>query len=553
MDTFATSASVLLQALSRMLFHSVWQGALMAVVAGIIIISTKKVSAAVRYNLMLCLFGLFLVTSCSTFFYVLANAPQSTVDVNSITSYSDGTLLTTVNLSADASIYHRFKTLAGLLSNYFNQHYVLIVSLWFVLFVLKSCYLAGNMVYMQRVRRYNVFTPSEVWLNKLTSLCEKLQITKTVTLLESGYLKVPVVIGYFKPVILIPIGLLAAIPVEQVEAVLLHELAHIKRSDYLVNLLQRLAETVFFFNPGLLWISHLLREERESCCDDIAIEQTNSKEDFVKALISFKEHAANYPAVALGFSGRKSSLLNRIMRIVYQENKTFSIKESSVFLAAVAVVGLTAFSFYPAKNTAGERVTSLHDAPQHIGQLSTQTKAFDTVVKHKPAANTGNEMETPVIKNINPTAVSTPVADTLTSVTNDVLPPVDAPTLSNTRELIAKVKFNTDKFYSRLSLGNGYDIIQILSNGGSKMVATLKHEDKAAIVINGVLYNESDVADLTPSQVISSYGDFNSIGGTDITLARRLYPELDLSGYGTLVIVGAPKALAYSKPPAYFP
>ena len=99
----------------------------------------------------------------------------------------------------------------------------------------------------------------------------------------------PVVIGHLKPVILIPLGCLAGLPADQVEAILLHELAHIRRSDYFVNFLQNITESIFFFNPGLLWISSLIKEERENCCDDIALEQTKNKRGLVQALISFKE------------------------------------------------------------------------------------------------------------------------------------------------------------------------------------------------------------------------------------------------------------------------
>jgi len=89
------------------------------------------------------------------------------------------------------------------------------------------------------------------------------------------------VIGLVKPAILVPLGLLSNLPPGQVEAVLLHELAHIRRKDYLVNLLQSFAEAIFFFNPAVLWISSLIREERENCCYDIAIGGIKNKNKFI--------------------------------------------------------------------------------------------------------------------------------------------------------------------------------------------------------------------------------------------------------------------------------
>src|SRR5688572_11218736 len=130
--------------------------------------------------------------------------------------------------------------------------------------------------------------------------------------------------GHLKPVILVPVGILTGLPAAEVEAVLLHELAHIRRHDYLVNFIQRAAEMLFFFNPALLWVSSLLRIERENCCDDIAIAKTKDKLQFVEALISFKEHSLRHPQYALGLFGKRNLLIQRVSRIVHNRNKTLS-------------------------------------------------------------------------------------------------------------------------------------------------------------------------------------------------------------------------------------
>jgi bla regulator protein blaR1 len=148
------------------------------------------------------------------------------------------------------------------------------------------------------------------------------------------------VIGHLKPVILVPVGLLANLPAEQVEAVLLHELAHIRRHDYFVNFLQTIAETVFFFNPGLVWISSLLRDERENCCDDIAIAQTNNRREFVQALINFKEHALYGTNYAVAFPGKKNHLLNRVSRILNNKNQTLGPAEKVFFMMGIVVLSV---------------------------------------------------------------------------------------------------------------------------------------------------------------------------------------------------------------------
>jgi hypothetical protein len=131
--------------------------------------------------------------------------------------------------------------------------------------------------------------------------------------------------------IFMPMGLLTGLPEGEIEAVLLHELAHIQRNDYLVNFLQHLAGNILFFNPGFLWMSALLRDERENCCDDIAIDNTRDRIQFVRALISFKEHDLRNTRMANAFPARKQQLLKRVTRIAHNTNKTLDPAEK-VFL-----------------------------------------------------------------------------------------------------------------------------------------------------------------------------------------------------------------------------
>ena len=91
-----------------------------------------------------------------------------------------------------------------------------------------------------------------------------------MALLESSLAGVPVVVGYCA-VILMPVGLLTGLPAGQIEAILLHELAHIRRRDYLVNLLQTFVEGLLFYHPAVWWISAVIRAEREHCCDDAVV------------------------------------------------------------------------------------------------------------------------------------------------------------------------------------------------------------------------------------------------------------------------------------------
>ena len=174
---------------------------------------------------------------------------------------------------------------------YFNEHASLIVAIWFILFIAKLVRILSNIGYVQRIRHYKTSEPPPYWKQRIMEMAKDLRVHRSIQLLESAIIRVPVVIGLLKPVILLPLGLLSNLPPEQVEAVLLHELAHIRRKDYLVNLLQSFAEVVFFFNPAMLWISSLMREERENCCDDVAISHIKNKKQFIHALVAFQEYA----------------------------------------------------------------------------------------------------------------------------------------------------------------------------------------------------------------------------------------------------------------------
>ena len=102
-------------------------------------------------------------------------------------------------------------------------------------------------------------------------------------LLESCLVQVPIVIGQMRPVILLPVGLLAGLPAEQIELILMHELAHIRRYDYVVNMLQTFIEGVMFYNPAVWWISKVIRTEREHCCDDLVVAATRNAHAYAAA------------------------------------------------------------------------------------------------------------------------------------------------------------------------------------------------------------------------------------------------------------------------------
>ena len=116
----------------------------------------------------------------------------------------------------------------------------------------------------------------------------------------------------------------------EVEAILAHELAHIARRDYLINLIQSFIEILFFFHPIVWWISMQIRVEREHCCDDLALQKGTDRLVYAKALLRLKELQTHAPQLALSFGGNQKYLLNRIQRILNQSQHKSTIMEKFV-------------------------------------------------------------------------------------------------------------------------------------------------------------------------------------------------------------------------------
>jgi hypothetical protein len=139
-----------------------------------------------------------------------------------------------------------------------------------------------------------------------------------VTLLESSLVDVPTVIGFLKPVVLLPATALGGLTLQQVEAILAHELAHIRRHDYLVNLLQTLVETVLFYHPAVWWVSRRIRIERENCCDDLAVSLCGDPVTYATALAELEAMRSSGPVperhIAMAATG--GSLLQRVRRLL---------------------------------------------------------------------------------------------------------------------------------------------------------------------------------------------------------------------------------------------
>jgi beta-lactamase regulating signal transducer with metallopeptidase domain len=331
-------------ALSYTLLHSLWQGVILAVITSLILVFTRRQTAAKRYTLMVGALMLFALTAMSTFIWEINQTAAGKISPASYTSNNQtpqAPVLGVAGFTQDSVIDKGI--------NYVNTHAQLIALIWFLVVFARGLQLLAGLQGLHHLRRRSVFTVDEYWQKRVALLSQKLGIKQMIGIAESGMAKVPMVIGHLKPLILIPVGLLTALPPAEVEAILVHELAHIRRRDYLINLLQSFIEIIFFFNPAVLWLSALIRTERENCCDDIAVLETSSKVNYIRALVSCQEFQLSAPAYAMAFPGKRDQLINRVKRMASGNNQSLNIRERSVLAVLLLSAGLLTMAFSNAK------------------------------------------------------------------------------------------------------------------------------------------------------------------------------------------------------------
>ena len=215
------------------------------------------------------------------------------------------------------------------------------VGLWIVGVVVLSLWHAGGLVWLRRLKRRGVLPIGLPTRRILDGLLERLGVSRPVGLLESTRLAVPAVVGWLKPVILLPTSALSGLTPEQIEAILAHELTHIRRHDCLVRLLQAAVETLLFYHPAVWWVSRRISQESEQCCDDEAVDICGDRRHYALALASMAALGAGKAPLALAATG--GDLLPRIRRLASADKPgTLSLGRClSGLVALVAVVVVT--------------------------------------------------------------------------------------------------------------------------------------------------------------------------------------------------------------------
>ncbi|QEH37771.1 Regulatory protein BlaR1 [Aquisphaera giovannonii] len=308
------SASPLLMRLGWTLIHSTWQLAAVAAAVAAAFAMLRGRSANARYLAGCAALAIMAAWPAATFARLgaPAAAPRSATGPPAPTTREADREAR--EREALASGTRRARPVRPTLRGRLEPWVPALVACWGLGVIVLSARLAGGWLVLRGLVRRGVRPVGEGWERTLAKLRDRLGLRRPVRLLESARVQVPMVVGWIRPVVLLPASALSGLPPDQLALILGHELAHIRRHDYLVNLAQSVIETLFFFHPAAWWLSSRIRAERENCCDDLAVACCGDPLDYARALAALEE--IRQGTWSLAPSARGGTLLKRIRRVL---------------------------------------------------------------------------------------------------------------------------------------------------------------------------------------------------------------------------------------------
>ncbi len=324
--------SILIASLSWTLLYSIGQGLLVFAILWLALKVAPANASGVRYHLSLSAFTVLFAWFMGTWWqqYQLLSYTHGAAITYTGGNYTDIAHQAGINKYTPLSVQQSYSAILSSVMPWVSVLYLAGLAL------ILARYTAGLMQ-LSSLKRNGLGQLNTAQQQLLATLQNKLGINKPIAAFVSIRAKVPMVIGAVKPIILLPAATMAQLSPEQLETILLHELAHIKRHDYLVNILQTVVETILFFNPFTWLISANIRHEREHCCDDLVLDHTSEPLHYATALAALATTRTS--ALTIAASGDSNYLFNRIKRIMEMKKNSFSY--SRVAAAILMIAGIT--------------------------------------------------------------------------------------------------------------------------------------------------------------------------------------------------------------------
>ncbi|MFA6277344.1 MAG: M56 family metallopeptidase [Pedobacter sp.] len=327
-----------IKAIGWSILHSLWQGAIIYAILFIVLMAWPKMNARLKHNLAFGSLFLIFASFCFTFFKVF-ELPTTSPSIESIafnqTPYQ--------NLS-ELSRNFNFKT---------EAYFPLVVTIYLVGIAFQLLILLSSYVKLKKFKQVNTISIPAEWSTIFELTLAQLKINKTVKFFLSSKVNVPLVIGFFKPVVLFPVALATQLDLKQVEAILIHELSHIRRNDYLINLVKTCIETLLFFNPFVWLTTKFIHIEREHACDDLVVNFTGTPLTYAHALLKLELlKDKQTPSLSLAATGKNQHLYQRIKRITDMKTNYMNAKQQFFILTLTIATVVSLAWMNPTKKPA---------------------------------------------------------------------------------------------------------------------------------------------------------------------------------------------------------
>jgi beta-lactamase regulating signal transducer with metallopeptidase domain len=283
------------------LLHFLWQGTAVAALTAALMTLCRR--ASTRYAVAVCALAIMLAAPVATFFFI-ASSGATAPAIASPVAKTQPTVASNVVVRASAGISRISPSLDVL---------PWLVETWLLGVALFSLRSAGGFLLLERERRKQSAAPSA----RVLAICETLQrrlgLNRTIRYCKCQWLQAPAVMGWFRPIVLLPVTALSGLSEEQLQSIIAHELAHIQRLDVFVNVFQISVETLLFYHPAVWWLNQRIRAEREHCCDDVAVSLCGNPVEYARALTLMEEWRS---APALAMAANRGPLSDRIFRVL---------------------------------------------------------------------------------------------------------------------------------------------------------------------------------------------------------------------------------------------
>jgi beta-lactamase regulating signal transducer with metallopeptidase domain len=307
------------------LLHFLWQGAAIAALAAAAMYVFRK--PATRYLIGVSALAFMLLSFVVTF--SLLSGSAATESTWTASGASAAVPVSPHETTATANL--PWKTEQAAIAS--PVDFVWVARVWLIGVFVLALRIAFGLFVIEQLRRRNLVALPDALVERLQTLQARLGIQRGIRYAQCHLVSVPAVIGFFRPVVLVPLRALTGLSPEQLDALIAHELGHIKRYDVVVNFFQVVLETLFFFHPAVWWLNKRIRADREDCCDDIAVSAAGSSVGYAKALATIA-HWRDVPHFAMAATG--GPVAARVARLLGMRETT---RNAGVFTASLVLAG----------------------------------------------------------------------------------------------------------------------------------------------------------------------------------------------------------------------